>query len=247
MMSPEELSDSLCTIELLKRKPIGIKFVKTLSDLPKGIKRFGDQAGKGEDKSLLCAMWGDAFNGAEPFYTIKSQQICGGGSIAAGFGSTMPIEVAEKFMIGDGKIYGTMEGLKCALETTLPFEDGEFEAQIIGPLEKMKMPELLPDLVFIICTPAQGQRILRSYGFDTGEFISGIAGGSTCEMVSSYVYKTDKPAFTLGDIGGNTGMVFSDNELMLAFPFNKLEVAVKNLNRICRVSSMHKHKIYHET
>ncbi len=191
-------------------------------------------------------MWGDAFNGAGPFYTLKDQQICGGGAIAAGFGSTIPIEAAAKFMIGDGKIFGTMEGLKCALEATHPFKDGEFEAQIIGPLSKMNTPELKPDLVFIICSPAQGQRILRSYGFDTGEFIHGIAGGSTCEMISSYVYKTNRPTFTLGDIGGNTGMVFGDDELMLAYPYDQLEISVKNLNRICTVSTMHKHKIHHE-
>jgi uncharacterized protein (DUF169 family) len=246
MMSPEELSDSLCSIEALKRKPIAIKFVHSLSEIPKSVKRFGQDAPEGKDKSLLCAMWGDAFKGAGPFYTLKDQQICGGGALAAGFGSTMPIEVAEKFMIGDGKIFGTMEGLKCALEATHPFKDGEFEAQIIGPLSKMNTPELKPDLVFIICSPAQGQRILRSYGFDTGEFVNGVAGGSTCEMISSYVYKTNRPTFTLGDIGGNTGMMFGENELMLAYPYDQLEISVKNLNRICRVSTMHKHKIHHE-
>jgi len=246
-MLAEELSNTLLEIEHLERKPIGIKLLASVEDVPDGIKRFGASAPKGMDKSLLCAMWGDAFNGAGPFYTIKEQQVCGGGAIAAGFGSTLPLEVAEKFMIGDGKIYGTMDGLKSALKSTLPFKEGQFEAQIIGPLEKMNTPLLKPDLVLVICKPAQGQRILRSFGFDTGEFIQGVAGGSTCEMVTSYVYNSGKPTFTLGDIGGNTGMSFTDNELMLSFPYEKLVVAAKNLNRICRVSTMHKHKIFHES
>jgi len=245
-MTPKELSDALCEIEALERKPVAIKFIKTLSKMPDGVKRFGSSEVKDEAKSMLCAMWGDAFSGAGPFYTVKSQQLCGGGSLGAGFGSTMPIEVAEKFMIGDNKIFGTMTALKNALQATLPFEDDEFEAQIIAPLEKTNEATLLPDLVFIICKPAQGQRILRAYGFDTGQLIQGIAGSSTCEMISSYVYKTDEPTFTLGDVGGNAGLPLKDDEVLLAFPYGKLVQSVKNLNRICRVSNMYKHQLYHE-
>ncbi|ACF13751.1 protein of unknown function DUF169 [Chloroherpeton thalassium ATCC 35110] len=245
-MTPKELSDSLCQIESLERKPVAITFIQRLADIPEGVKRFGSDAPEGEAKSMLCAMWGDAFYGAGPFYTVKSQQLCGGGAMGAGFGSTMPIEMAEKFMIGDNKIFGTMDALKNALKATLPFEDGEFEAQLISPLEKMNDDALSPDLVFIICKPAQGQRILRAYGFDTGELIRGVAGSSTCEMISSFVYKTNEPTFTLGDVGGNAGLPLNDDEVLVVFPYRKLEQAVKNLNRICRVSSMYKHTLYHE-
>lgn len=244
MNTPKELSDALVHIEGLTRKPIGIRFIKHLRDIPSWVKKFGEGA-NGTAKSMLCAMWGDAFNGASPFYTVKKDHICGGGAIAAGFGSTMSIEQAAKFMIGEKLVYGTLEGLKNAMASTLPFEDDEFEAQVISPLESLTN-DFLPDLVFIICKPFQGQHILRAYGFDSGEIVHGIGGTSTCEMVSSYVMHTRKPTFTLGDLGGNTGMNIKDDEVLLAFPYEDLKIAVKNLTRICRDSTMYKHNLYHE-
>jgi uncharacterized protein (DUF169 family) len=243
-MSPQHLSASLVSIEKLERKPIGIKFLKDLAVIPAHIKKFGASA-EGVAKSMLCAMWGDAFAGSEPFYTVKSDHVCGGGAVAAGFGSPMPIEAAAKFMIGEKLVYGTLDGLKKAMASTLPFQDGEFAGQLISPLEKLT-DDLRPDLVYIICKPYQGQHILRAYGFESGEIVQGIGGTSTCEMVSSYVMHTGKPTFTLGDLGGNTGMSIKDDEVLLAFPYSHLITAVKNLERICRDSTMYKHNLYHE-
>ena len=245
-MTPEQLSQTLVESEGLACNPIAVKFVASLSDLPEGIKKFGASSGERSPKSFLCAMWGDCLRGAGPFYTTREHQICGGGAIAAGFGSLLPLEAAEKFMIGDGKLFGTMEALRCSLASTMPFEDGEFEAQIVGPLSAMNDDALRPDVVLIVCKPFQGQHILRAYGFDSGELVHGIAGGSTCEMVSSYVMKTGKPTFTLGDTGGNAGLSLAPDDLLLAFPYDKLKTAVGNLPRICRTSSMHRHTIVHE-
>jgi uncharacterized protein (DUF169 family) len=210
------------------------------------VKAFGASSGEKSPKSFLCAMWGDCLRGAGPFYTTKAHQLCGGGAIAAGFGSLLPLEVAEKFMIGDGKLFGTMDALRRSLASTLPFEDGEFAAQIVAPLAAMNDDTLRPDVVLIVCKPFQGQHILRAYGFESGELVHGIAGGSTCEMVSSYVMKKGKPTFTLGDTGGNAGLSLAPDEILLAFPYDQLGVAVANLPRICRTSSMHKHTIVRE-
>jgi uncharacterized protein (DUF169 family) len=149
-------------------------------------------------------------------------------------------------MIGEGKLFGTMNALRCSLESTMPFAEGEFAAQIVGPLSAMNDDELRPDVVLIVCKPYQVQHILRAYGFDSGELVHGIAGGSTCEMVSSYVVKTGRPTFTLGDTGGNAGLSLLPDELLLAFPYDRLGIAVGNLPRICRTSSMHRHAIVHE-
>lgn len=245
-MTPEQLSQTLVKSEGLFYNPIAVKFVPRLSDLPEGVKKFGASSGERNPKSFLCAMWGDCFRGAGPFYTTREHQLCGGGAIAAGFGSLLPIEVAEKFMIGDGKLFGSMDALRRSMESTMPFEDGEFEAQIIGPLSAMNEDDLKPDVVLMICKPFQGQHILRAYGFSNGEMVHGIAGGSTCEMVSSYVVKTGKPTFTLGDTGGNAGLSLAPDELLIAFPYDKLGIVVDNLSRICRTSSMHRHPIVHE-
>ncbi len=245
-MKPEELSQRLVESEGLSYHPIAVKFIASESDVPEGVRKFGASSEEAGPRSFLCAMWGDCLRGAGPFYTTKEQQICGGGAISAGFGSPMPLEAAEKFMIGDGKLFGNMDALRCALSSTLPFEDGEFKAEIVGPLEAMNDDELRPDVVLIVCKPYQGQHILRAYGFDSGELVQGIAGGSTCEMVSSYVLKTGKPTFTLGDTGGNTGLDLAPDELMVVFPYDKLAVAVRNLPRICRTSSMHRHTVFHE-
>lgn len=245
-MTPEQLSQTLVKSEGLVYNPIAVKFVTSRGDLPEGVKQFGASSGENAPKSFLCAMWGDCFSGAGPFYTTREHQLCGGGAIAAGFGTLLPIEVAEKFMIGDGKLFGTMDALRCSMASTMPFEEGEFEAQIVGPLSAMNDDILRPDVVLIICNPFQGQHILRAYGFDSGELVHGIAGSSTCEMVSSYVVKTGKPTFTLGDTGGNAGLSLKPDELLLAFPYDKLETTVGNLSRICRTSTMHRHAIVHE-
>ncbi len=245
-MTPEQLSQTLVESEDLSYNPIAVKFIASLGDLPEGVKKFGSSSEETAPKSFLCAMWGDCLRGAGPFYTTKDQQICGGGALSAGFGSLMPIEAAEKFMIGDGKLFGTMDALRCALSSTMPFKEGEFDAQIVGPLAAMNDDTLQPDVVLIVCKPYQGQHILRAYGFNSGELVHGIAGGSTCEMVSSYVVKIGKPTFTLGDTGGNAGLQLAPDELILAFPYDKLGIAVANLPRICRTSSMHKHTFYRE-
>jgi len=245
-VTPEKLSRTLVESEDLSYNPIAVKFVASLGNLPEGVKKFGAFSGQTAPKSFLCAMWGDALRGAGPFYTTKDQQICGGGAISAGFGSPMPLEAAEKFMIGDGKLFGNMDALRCSLSSTMPFEDGEFEAEIVGPLAAMNDDTLRPDVVLIVCKPYQGQHIMRAYGFDSGEPVHGIAGGSTCEMVSSYVVKTGKPTFTLGDTGGNAGLGLASDELILTFPYDRLGIAVGNLPRICRTSSMHKHTLFHE-
>ena len=245
-MTPEQLSQTLVKSEGLVYNPVAVKFVTSLSDLPEGVKKFGASSETTGPKSFLCAMWGDCLRGAGPFYTTKEHQLCGGGAISAGFGSLLPLEVAEKFMIGDGKLFGSMQALRCSLAATMPFEDGEFEAQIVGPLAAMNDETLRPDVVLIVCKPFQGQHILRAYGFDSGELVHGIAGGSTCEMVSSHVVRTGKPTFTLGDTGGNAGLSLEPDELLLAFPYDKLGTAVGNLSRICRTSTMHRHNIVHE-
>jgi uncharacterized protein (DUF169 family) len=245
-MNPEQMSRALVESEGLACAPIAIKFVASSADLPEGVKPFGASSGVEKPKSFLCAMWGDCFRGAGPFFTTKEHQLCGGGAISAGFGTLLPLEVAEKFMIGDGKLFGSMEALRHSMESTQPFEDGEFGAQIVGPLARMNQDSLRPDVVLIICKPFQGQHILRAYGFDSGEIVHGVAGGSTCEMVSSHVVKTGRPTFTLGDTGGNAGLSFEPDDLLLAFPYDKLDTAVRNLPRICRTSSMHRHSIVHE-
>ncbi|NTV97673.1 MAG: DUF169 domain-containing protein [Chlorobiaceae bacterium] len=245
-MTPEQMSQALVESEGLAFNPIAIKFVASISDLPVGIGKFGAASGERLPKSFLCAMWGDCFRGAGPFYTTKEDQYCGGGAIAAGFGSLLPIEAAEKFMIGDGKLFGNMEALRCSMESTMPFRDGEFAAQIVGPLAAMNDTALRPDVVLIVCKPLQGQHILRAYGFDSGEMVQGIAGGSTCEMVSSFVVKTGKPTFTLGDTGGNAGLALAPDDLLLAFPYDRLATAVANLPRICRTSNMVRYTIVHE-
>lgn len=144
-MTPEQLSQTLVQSEGLAYNPIAVTFIASLSDLPEGVKKFGSSSGETAPKSFLCAMWGDCLKGAGPFYTTKDQQICGGGAIAAGLGSLMPIEAAKKFMIGDGKLFRNMDALRCALSSTMPFEDGEFEAQIVGPLAAMNEDTLRPD------------------------------------------------------------------------------------------------------
>ena len=246
-MTPEQLSQTLVESEGLEYHPVAVKFVTSLSDLPEGVRKFGASSGEKVPKSFLCAMWGDCLRGAGPFYTIKEHQLCGGGAIAAGFGSILPLEVAEKFMIGDGKLFGSMDALRCSLASTMPFEDGEYAAQIVGPLAAMNDDTLRPDVVLIVCKPLQGQHILRAYGFDSGELVHGIAGGSTCEMVSSFVVRTGRPTFTLGDTGGNAGLSLAPDEVLLAFPYDKLGTAVGNLSRICRTSSMHRHAIVRES
>lgn len=245
-MTPEQLSRTLVESEGLAYAPIAVKFVKSLDGLPEGVREFGASSGEEKPKSFLCAMWGDCLRGAGPFYTTKAHQLCGGGAISAGFGTLLPLEMAEKFMIGDGKLFGSMQALRCSMEATMPFEDGEFAAQVVGPLARMDEGALRPDVVLIVCKPYQGQHIMRAYGFDTGEMIHGIAGGSTCEMVSSYVVKSGRPTFTLGDTGGNAGLAMEPDDLLLAFPYDKLEGTVANLPRICRTSTMHRHRIVRE-
>ena len=46
--------------------------------------------------------------------------------------------------------------------------------------------------------------------------------------------------------GGNAGLDLAPDELLLAFPYDRLGIAVANLPRICRTSSMRKFTLFHE-
>jgi uncharacterized protein (DUF169 family) len=148
-------------------------------------------------------------------------------------------------MIGENLVFGNLPALKKAMDSTLPFDDNEFDAQVISSLETIG-DTFIPDIILVICSPAQGQHIMRAYGFESGQVTYGIGGTSTCEMVTSYVMHTQRPTFTLGDLGGNTGMSIGENEVLLAFPYHDMVIAVNNLERICRNSTMYKHSLYHE-
>ena len=164
-----------------------------------------------------CGICGDIFDGdsSSVFFTPKASS-CGGcanigiGGIKA---SKEEFEAAlHGQVLGEGNLYARKD-LLAKGRSIFPRYPKVSGGVTIGPLEEVKMPDL-------IIFPVNGKQmcmISTAYGFETGEVIFGYAGKSTCLMSISYPYVENRPVFTAGDYGGRTFMRLEMTSLLSAF------------------------------
>ena len=197
--------------------------------------KFVDKAPEGitveEGPHFWCGICGDIFdgNGSPVFFTAKASSC--GGTANLGLGAKKATRedyetVVNGQVIGEGNLYASREVMSKG-RSIFPQYPKVCAGVILGSLDQISTPDL-------IIFPVNGHQmciISTAYAFDTGEFIFGYAGKSTCLMSVTFPQMENRPVFTSGDHGGRTFMRLQDEEIVVCFPYRLVPGLVTNMDR----------------
>ncbi len=196
--------------------------------------KFADKAPEGvsseDGLNFWCHICGDVFEGSGiPLFFTAKNSMCGG-SIALGLGarsvSREDVLTVMQVVAGDGGYFANNE-LFTQARSQFPKYPRMYGGIIIGSLAQMKMP----DMILIPLNGKQMCMVSTAYSFETGEIITGNAGGGTCLGTVTLPFLANKPVFTCGDHGGRLHMRLRDEEILACIPYRLVPGLVKNLDK----------------
>lgn len=205
----------------LERPPVGVNFS---FHRPEGIEKL--------DKSLgLCEMVKEAQQRGTPFYITREEENCIG-KIFLGMRDDTPPR-------SDGGRLGVKLGIfqdgraNKRLRTFVPtMERGSVNYVVFSPLDKLAFE---PDLLIIVATPGQGEILMRSMTYSSGEMYESRATiVGVCSSIFVYPYLTGKVNYiTTGLSYGMKGrQVFPDGLLLISIPYQWLPTITQNLKEM---------------
>ncbi len=196
----EKLSEKLG----LSHSPVAIKFVLNEKDLLKGISKI-------EDKIRHCEMVQKASHG-DMFYATSQEQMCKGGAAAIGLQEPMAKAKTGEFY----KSLGRFSSIGSAKRTvdSIPKIDHMMYALVYAPLEKASFD---PDVVVIICNPAQAMKLAQALIYTSGGRIEADFSGiqSICADVVAGPFMRGRPNFTLGCSGSRLYADIKEDEVIV--------------------------------
>jgi uncharacterized protein (DUF169 family) len=196
--------------------------------------KFADKAPAGvpeeDGLNFWCHICGDIFEGHEaPVFFSAKNSVCGGSS-ALGLGTRSvnrdDVLAMIEVVTGDGG-YFTTNDLFTKPRTLFPKFPKVYGGMVIASLARMKMPD-------IILMPVNGKQmcmLATAYAFETGEIITGNAGGGTCLATVTIPFLENRPVFSCGDHGGRMHMRLKDEESLACFPYCLVPGTAANLDR----------------
>jgi uncharacterized protein (DUF169 family)/NAD-dependent dihydropyrimidine dehydrogenase PreA subunit len=196
--------------------------------------KFADTAPAGvmaeDGLNFWCHICGDIFEGSgNPVFFTAENSVCGGSS-ALGLGSrTVSREnvlAVMEVVAGDGGYFANNE-LFTQARSQFPKYPHMYGGIVLGSLAQVKMP----DLILVPLNGKQMCMVSTAYSFETGELISGNAGGGTCLGSVATPFLENKPVFTCGDHGGRMHMRLRDEEILACIPYRLVPGLVKNLDK----------------
>jgi len=196
--------------------------------------KFADDAPAGvaaeEGLNFWCHICGDIFEGVQdPVFFTAQNSVCGGAS-ALGLGARSVDRDAVLAMIevvtGEGGYY-TSNDLFTKSRSLFPKFPRVYGGLVMGPLGKIAMP----DVILFPVNAKQMCMLATAYAFETGEIITGNAGGGTCLATVVIPFLENRPVFSCGDHGGRMNMRLRDEESLVCFPYRLVPGTVNNLSR----------------
>ena len=165
----------------------------------------------------------------EPLYFTSRASICGGcGLIGIGARIATKDEMWEALdmtgVVCKGCHYLTGEEMAKA-RTHFPVQSKTYKGVIIGPLNKVNMP----DLVIMLVNGDQLQMISTAYTYETGLIMQGNAGSAGFIMTVSIPLFQKRPTFTCGDHGVRNFGQMDAGEMLVCFPYLMVSGLVTNL------------------
>ncbi len=190
-----------------------------------------------EGPTFWCALCGNICAAeADPIFFTAQSIICGGASLF-GLGNrratkeTMHEALAATGVIGKGRHYETMWEMAKGRNNYPPLIK-RHKGIIIGPLDKVEMP----DIVMLPVNGDQTSSLAAAYAYDTGNLMTGSAGSAGC-IASSTCLVEKKPLFTCGDHGVRNFMQLDPGEILVSTPYSLIPGFIKNLTTIAEVTA----------
>ena len=174
----------------LDKSPVAIKFVLREEDIPEGIKKI-------DENIRHCEMVQKAAQG-EIFYATSEEQMCKGGSSALGLQETPEKIKTGEFYQSLGR-FSSLGSAKRTMES-IPKIEPMMKAIIYAPLESNKFD---PDVVVIICNPAQAMRLAQAMVYNRGGRVEASFSGiqSVCADAVAGPFINNTANFTIGCSG----------------------------------------------
>jgi uncharacterized protein (DUF169 family) len=200
------------------QKPIGLKFCRSLDDIPAKAKR--------------------------PVRDYKNHMaICQAVNIARTFGATIALTLEDSYCLAGASVFGLLDfpysffphhvrDEECGQIMDAIFEKrdallpkNEIKAIVISPLDRLLIE---PDMIIVYGSSAQVAKIAKSFNWQ-GETVGSLFfGGLGCSTyVASYAEK--KPYFKIAAGGEKVMANTSDYELDICFPADRLEDVLKGI------------------
>jgi uncharacterized protein (DUF169 family) len=150
--------------------------------------------------------------------------VCSGGRHFIGL-EFLPLDAIAATLTGAGhKVYESANAAVASIKRQpQPVRRGDFF--ILGPLERF---ETDPDLVFLLASPAQADRILGLVSFKGAEPFAYYPASSICSTITNVLAK-GRPEINLISHFERRGGMWSPNELVVAMPLKDFEAAVENM------------------
>ena len=202
----------------LKKSPVAIKFILREEDIPEGIEKIDENIRHFE-------MVQKAAQG-QTFYATAQEQLCKGGSSALGLQ-----EAPEKIKTGEFyQSLGRFSSIGSAKRTmeSIPKIEPMMKAIIYAPLESIKFN---PDVVVIICNPAQAMRLAQAMIYTRGGRVEASFSGiqSVCADAVAGPFINNTANFTIGCSGSRQYADIKEDEVIVGMNGENLGCLVNAL------------------
>lgn len=209
----KEASDKLKTLLKLEEIPIAVSF---LPKPPEGVPRL-------KRPLYACSIWGKAKTEAL-YATAEDHYPCPIGALILGF--KLHREQVELLT----ETLAAFEELGFKFSVPPAIQTGTVGVVLYAPLE---ITPCNPDVVLLICNPAQAMVLADAVGCETGDMTSALSNTGGCVVIAA-TYVSGKPTFSLACLGSRSFAPLKPQEMLFAIPGKKLAEVVKNLEQVVR-------------
>jgi uncharacterized protein (DUF169 family) len=213
-----EYAKQLKEVLALEGSPIGVAF----SDAP---------ASNGKDSKIIpCNAFYQAARKGVTFNVTAETCTCPGGMTSLGLAAPSPERAkrVKKFLIEGEKFSSCNASFfrSRALSQGQP-PIGISQYVVIGPLEEF---ELKPDLVLLLCNPAQASRLITLSTYETGIPLQAQLNGSSCSGSIAYPLSTGRVNVSFLDTSSRHLVKgFKDSDLIFSAPYFLLRSIVESI------------------
>ncbi|WP_456472641.1 DUF169 domain-containing protein [Methanocaldococcus sp.] len=225
-----ELGKKLMELMMLDKPFVAVKLAKSKEEVPEGYE-------EPEEPLRHCEMIQKARLERKKLYATNEKHLCKGGAYALGIFKNPPEPLATgKLYVKLGN-YKDEEVAKKVVEA-IPKVKEEIYATVYAPLDET---DFIPDSIVFIGLPLYALRLVQALLYHQGvRFQADFAGiQSLCADAVAAVYTRKAPNMTLGCNGSRKYAEIKPEEVIVAFPVNKLKDVVEAIEKFRQIWSCH--------
>ncbi len=200
----------------LWRTPVGVVYTDVL---PQGVETPNCRA---------CSALHRAAAG-ETIGVSAASSACPGGAMYLGFRTPAPEQMRKlrDFLINGEKLFSCPAAIHRAQKQAVQPPLGMAEYAVLGPLDTLP---LQPDVVVVICNPAQAARLIGLSYYESGEPLQCDPTGALCRAAITYSLVTNRVNVTFGDITARKMEHVPEDQLYVTLPLQALRSVIASLD-----------------